>query len=321
MPRPRYLLVSLTLIAVMASPLHAVAQTPSDIHIEVFVKPPRAHSSVEHPAPRLTPRNFQLRQQGQSIPFHLAQPSKNAPSHLLVVLPKSLSSCEVMALPASLHDLLSQRWALGIAGNGGAATTYFSGQNAWQAACHSAPAAGHPIAALEKLPGRRVLVFIGSPSPALMAAASRALPEVYAVDGGIKFTNYTAPMVIPKDGGGLFVEGPYTVRVDSIDGRVRPGSRYTEGTSFSYKADAFRHDVMHEKTFNSAVKDILNASGRYYDLAFQLPTATATAPLDLGFRHMDNLSFRVAMYSQSDKGDQTLAQRTPAAAHLVLSQH
>lgn len=321
MPCPRYPLVALTLLAALASPLHATAaQAPSEIHIEVFVKPPRARSSAERPAPRLSSRNFQLQQQGRSVPFHLVQPAKGIPSHLLVVLPKPLSTCAGMELPASLHNLLSQTWVLSIAGSDGAATTYFSGQNAWQVACHSTPAAaGHLIPALEKFPGRCVLLFIGSPSPSLMAAASRALPEVYAVDGGINFTSYTPPMVIPRDGGSLFVEGPYTVRADSINGVVKPNSPYTEGTSFAYKADAFRHNVMHERTFNSAVKDILNASGRYYDLAFQPPVSTA--PLDLGFRHMDNLSLRVAMYSLSGTADPASDQRGPVAADLVLSRH
>jgi hypothetical protein len=258
------------------------------------------------------------------IPFQLRGAEHDGlATHLMIMLPGPLSDCANIPSPNALTPLLHKGWSLAFAGDDGRQTDWTSGRDAWKDACGSAagPTAVHDdsLQWLASQPGRRVLLFIGSPDKQALMQAKTILPEIYILDGGVPLHVHVPILPLQSS---RSVSNPSQPSPEIIP---PPSPQVTELANLHWQAESPSRNVhqgprqeglfngaMHVKSLTSAVHAMRKASDLYYDLSFSMPpSVTASTPLQLKFRFIDDFSARCELYSEEQGADLRSQVATP----------
>ena len=323
----KYAVFSLLPFSVGAS---AQGQTlPEDVHIEIVVRPKTAKDAAT--LPHLDKHSFKIMQQGKKLPFKVEPSSGSGMKNVLFVAADALSDCSQGELANSLSSLISRGWMVRVADLSGKATAAFGKSSSWPTVCKQATSSSTVdlFRELERLPGRRALVFESRRASELLAEAITnttitdaitKIPEIYLVDGGMNVESKTYLFEVHQESSpGLGQDSPLYVPCHGV-GIASPNDPCDVAVTATYKKSGFGQGVMHEKKIIDAVKDLLFSSV-YYDIAFQIPSSNTSTvrPIELSFHTGSDFSVSIAMYTVKHSGsgekDVRMAVTTPLIVH------
>ena len=307
----------------LLSATSAFAQdTEETVHLEIVVRP-RPASPVEGvPSRSLKPSSFNVRLQGKSLNAQVAEGRSQAfPPQLLIFSDNLSTDCLREKDGDAVNGLLAKGWAVRLADSTGRVTSQLTPGVDLSSACSSASSDTHdPIVQLTQMMGRRVVMLLGDPGKKTADAAIRAIPEIYAVDGGVEVKSFTPLLAIPKEGPVAPPDSgePYTVRCHPVGGRTSPNDLCNQGVSADVKVSGYSHGISHERDSADALHDLLASEDRYYDLTFKAQPSSLKA-LSLTFHSDASLHVVVTPYTEKHSRAAALV-REPLDIRVLLSQ-
>jgi len=273
---------------------------PSDMHIEVIVRPAQLANQDSPPPPTLKAGQLRLFQNGQKLSFRLLRPGAY-PQHLLVITDTPLRCA---AIPTSMIErMLGKSWAIRIADVEGTATAELTSNADLRSACGTLQhlSTDKLIHGIAQRDGRRAVLLIGAATSDLIQNV-QSIPEIYWVDGGVQLHSETpllrVPQPSPVSPSEVTATGVgYTIACREVGGRVAPNDPCNITVGTSYRKSGFRAGINHEKSIKDAVQAIDHAGDRYYEMIFH---SADNDPVELALHHTGPMNLTVTMYSLSN---------------------